>query len=174
MLVPRSVGDGGVPTEDSAPACTGAISDELFAVDVLSASWFATSLTGGHAAFAYADAASIPTLAYASRADGAVKTVAVSKAIDARKYGTRMVALTHAHDRFALAFTTERTSSDGTTTGLQAIAFATVEPGNYLPVGWFVWEARDAGPAPPLISTTVDGKAKYPLWHFRARFTKKR
>ena len=46
-----------------------------------------------------------------------------------------------------------------------------LEPGKYLPVGWFVWDQRDAGPAPAPIA--IDEKAKYPLWVFRARFTKK-
>ncbi len=57
-----------------------------------------------------------------------MKHIAGSKPIDARKYGAKSAALTFAHDRFGLAFTTERTSTDGTQTGLQAIAFSTVDP----------------------------------------------
>lgn len=121
--------EGSPPVEeDSGPTCTSSISESLVDANKPSGSGSALVLTEGYVAIGHIDAANLPTVSFASRADGAVKHVAVSRAIDARKYGAKSAALIFAHDRFGLAFTTERVSSDGTQSGLQAIAFATVDP----------------------------------------------
>jgi hypothetical protein len=123
-----SVDTGTPPEEDSAPTCTGSISDPLFEASKPSGSGSQLVFTDRYAALGYIDQAQLPTIMLHDRSDASTRQQAMSFAIDARKYGARAAALTFAHDRFALAFTTERASSDGTQTGLQAIAFATLNP----------------------------------------------